>query len=175
MKLDQARALAIKAKEKLAPFCERIEIGGSIRREKAEPKDIELICIPKTYTTGLFGNSTLRHPDFIKAVQSWKRIKGDANGKYTQRQLEGINLDLFMCKEETWGMCFLIRTGPAEFVRDSILSKFKRWGYSCQDLIPTHGETNKSLYFKEEEEVFSFLDLPYYPPTKRNNEIVLSN
>lgn len=32
----------------LAPYCERIEIAGSIRRRKPEPSDIEIVAISKT-------------------------------------------------------------------------------------------------------------------------------
>ncbi len=47
MQLDKALEIAEKTKELLAPYCERIEIAGSIRRKKPEVKDIELVAIPK--------------------------------------------------------------------------------------------------------------------------------
>lgn len=48
MNLAQASALAGQLVEKLAPFCERIEVAGSVRRRKLEGiKDIELVAIPK--------------------------------------------------------------------------------------------------------------------------------
>lgn len=38
----------------LAPHCERIQIAGSIRRKSRTVKDVEIVCIPKPYETGLF-------------------------------------------------------------------------------------------------------------------------
>jgi hypothetical protein len=40
----------------LAPACERIEIGGSIRRQKSWPNDIEIVAVPVIAT---FAQSTL--------------------------------------------------------------------------------------------------------------------
>ena len=47
MKLAQAENLARRVVETMAPYCERVEIAGSIRRGKAEPKDIEIVAIPR--------------------------------------------------------------------------------------------------------------------------------
>lgn len=47
MILSRAKVLAEEVRQVLAPYCEQIEIAGSIRREKAEVGDIEIICIPK--------------------------------------------------------------------------------------------------------------------------------
>lgn len=47
MKLEHARILANEVVQLMAPYCERIEVAGSIRREAAEVKDIEVVCIPK--------------------------------------------------------------------------------------------------------------------------------
>jgi DNA polymerase/3'-5' exonuclease PolX len=38
----QALAIAEQTRTALAPYCERIEIAGSIRRQKPQVKDIEL-------------------------------------------------------------------------------------------------------------------------------------
>lgn len=54
MKLDKALEIAERIKELLAPYSERIEIAGSIRRKKPEVKDVELVAIPKPYDVGLF-------------------------------------------------------------------------------------------------------------------------
>jgi DNA polymerase/3'-5' exonuclease PolX len=48
MKLAEAKILAEEVKQNLAPYCERIEIAGSVRREKPDGiKDLELVAIPK--------------------------------------------------------------------------------------------------------------------------------
>jgi hypothetical protein len=39
----------------LTPFCERIEIAGSIRRQRPIVNDIDLVCIPKIHDSSISG------------------------------------------------------------------------------------------------------------------------
>lgn len=52
MKHSEALAVAEALRDYLAPACVRIEIAGSIRREKPEVKDIELVCEPSMVPPG---------------------------------------------------------------------------------------------------------------------------
>src|SRR3989344_4154112 len=87
----EAYAIALDVQEQLKPYCERIEIGGSIRRKKSEIGDIELVLIPKPYTTGLSESG------IATIVNKWKQVKGElefGKTRYTQRMLpSGIKLD----------------------------------------------------------------------------------
>lgn len=47
MQFAKSVKLAIEIQDLMRPYCERIEIAGSIRRECSEVKDIEIVCIPK--------------------------------------------------------------------------------------------------------------------------------
>ncbi len=98
MKYDQAHAIAIDLYKQLYPFCERIDIAGSIRRQKPEVKDIEIVCIPKyaledDIASDLFGQKVcdISRPvvckGFIHTVNQWKKMKGEPTGKYTQRMV----------------------------------------------------------------------------------------
>src|SRR5690242_17561878 len=93
--LAAAWELANRVLTELAPFCERIKIAGSIRREKPEVKDLEIVCIPKTHRVpgpaDLFGpgpDTTEVVPGFIEAVNRYRAIKGRPEGKYTQRVVQ---------------------------------------------------------------------------------------
>jgi DNA polymerase/3'-5' exonuclease PolX len=58
MNLHTAQPIADRVRDLLAPHCDRIEIAGSIRRQKADVGDIEIVAIPKTVTDGdLFGGA----------------------------------------------------------------------------------------------------------------------
>jgi DNA polymerase/3'-5' exonuclease PolX len=81
MKLNEAKATAEKYQNLFKPYCSRIEIAGSSRREKPEVKDIEIVATPGDIES------------FAKEVNKLQKVKGEPTGKYTQRILpEGINL-----------------------------------------------------------------------------------
>ena len=47
--LARAQVVAAEVVALLAPACERIEIAGSVRREKTDVGDIEIVCTPSVY------------------------------------------------------------------------------------------------------------------------------
>lgn len=151
----------------LSPFCDRIEIAGSVRRGKPFPKDIEIVCLPKLETRDLFGLDKGPVSGFIEKVNSWKKVRGEPTGKYTQRILPtNLVLDLFIVEPENFGMQLLIRTGPAKF-SSWILSLFKERGYRSEGAYPIPVKGGPRLEFPEEEEIFSFLEMEFIRPEDR--------
>ena len=58
MKNEEAAEIGYQLLEWLAPYCQRAEIAGSVRRGKAEVKDLEIVAIPVVemrQELGLFG------------------------------------------------------------------------------------------------------------------------
>jgi DNA polymerase/3'-5' exonuclease PolX len=43
MKLERAQEIADQVIKRLYPYCQRIKVAGSVRRQKPEPSDIELL------------------------------------------------------------------------------------------------------------------------------------
>ncbi len=124
MKLHLALEIANRIKLELEPHCDRIEISGSIRREKPWVKDIEIVAIPKPYETGLFSSG------IAPVVEQWKKVKGELPCKYTQRILpEGIKLDLFFAQPDNWGLIYAIRTGSADYSHKVLATNWVRLGY----------------------------------------------
>ena len=122
MKHDDALTIAKRLLEELRPWCDRIEIGGSIRRGKPEVKDIEIVAIPRceVIQSDLFGATTNIYPvqSFLHDRErsgEWVNVKG--REKYFQYILsDGINLDLFFVTPPAqWGVVYVLRTGPTEF------------------------------------------------------------
>ena len=150
----------------LRPWCERIEIAGSLRRQKTEVHDIEFCCIPRTVESGLFGDEKMSHPQFVEAVDSLEKIKGSPLGRYVQRKLpEGLNLDIFICTKENWGYQLAIRTGPASFSRDMVIKNIKRMG-----LKPDEGYIwyqGRIMPVPEEKFLFDMIKVPYLEPHLR--------
>jgi len=66
---DEAHSIAVRVLELLQPHCIRCEIAGSIRREKSEVKDIEIVAIPKPYQAGLFQDG------IAEIVNQWQKAK----------------------------------------------------------------------------------------------------
>lgn len=79
--LAAARAIAEQVRKALAPACERIEIAGSVRRERPEVHDIEIVAIPLVSTrpgppsaqSSLFGELAPPPMEPVNAI--WEAIE----------------------------------------------------------------------------------------------------
>ena len=154
MKIDEAKKIAKKYLNLLKPYCWRIEIAGSIRREKSEVKDIEIVAIP----LDLVG--------FSNEVNKLEKVKGNPTGKYTQRILpEGIKLDLFMANIRNWGLIFAIRTGSARYSHEILACGWVKRGYkSINGMLTKNG---REIEVREEKDLFNLIGVAYVQPNQR--------
>lgn len=162
-KHTDALKIALRVVELLSPHCYRIEIAGSLRRQKQMVKDIEIVCIPKPYQTGLFSDG------LALVVNEWRKVKGDLDyefSKYTQRILpEGIKLDLFFAVPENWGSILLIRTGDWEFSKHFMGFIMPQRGYKQTDgYVWLNGG---KIAVREEKELFDLMKIPWIAPQYR--------
>ena len=154
MELEDAEELAKRIVEHILPLCERVEVAGSIRRKKSEVRDIDLVLIPKP----------LLWPRIIATLQRTMDAKvlkcGD---RIAQLTIKGVNVDLYVANEQTWGALLLIRTGSAEHnIKLSQIALRKGMKLSHKGLIK-----EGKLVASTEEEIFKNLDLPYVEPEER--------
>jgi len=157
MKFEEAKQIAEKYKAILAPFCERIEIAGSIRRRREECRDVELVAIPRS--RDMYG--------FVTEVGKLEKAKGEPTGKYTQRYLpEGIKLDLFMATRDNWGLILAIRTGSADFSHRVLAWGWKRKGYKSENGILIAQDGNRR-FIREEEDLFDLIGMGFVDPVRR--------
>lgn len=165
--LDEAKRKAEEILELIRPHCYRAEIAGSIRRKKNKVKDIEIVCIPKPFQTGLFENG------IASIINQYKKIKGEliyGQCKYTQRIIpmqneREIKLDLFMTSDpEKWGLLLAIRTGSADFSK-KLASRWVELGYHSRDGILIYAGKPHPCY--EEIDVFKRLGIPWTEPENR--------
>lgn len=141
MNLQAASGIAIKICERLQPFCSRINIAGSIRRQKPEVKDIEVVCLPRMISVeqgGLFDEVLVEKKvsdNFVRVVKELgKVIKGKPDGRMMQIQLpQRISLDLFMPDEPDYFRQYAVRTGSREYVQHTIAAGWKRIGWCGSD------------------------------------------
>lgn len=169
MNYKEAKQIADKYLKLLKPFCEKIEIAGSIRRKKTVVGDVEIVVIPQKIkkAVGFFDYEMVVHPSFVAIINSLKKVKGEPTGKYTQRILpEGIVLDLFIASPENWGLIFAIRTGSANFSHKVLATSWVKKGFkSINGMLH---KNNIPFTIKEEIDLFKLLDLDYIEPNLRN-------
>jgi len=139
------RSSALKIAERLMsllqPLCMRIDVAGSLRREKPEVGDIEIVCEPKKISTP--NGAQLLFEEYgtlanLVVTEDWKNtvrllgkiIKGKPDGRMMQIELpESIMLDLFMPRPEDYYRQLAIRTGSATFSHQVIAAGWKRIGW----------------------------------------------
>lgn len=161
MKLQQTLTIAEQIKQQLLPHCERIEIAGSIRRQKPEVKDIEIVCIPKPYEVGLFETG------IATVINNWEKVKGELPCKYTQRILpDGIKVDIFFAEKDNWGYIFAIRTGSAQYSKCVLAANWVKQGFKGMNGFLYKNDTIISV--PEEEDLFKLCHLKYVEPKQRD-------
>lgn len=184
--LEEARKIAEYYRDELAPYCERIEIAGSIRRNKAEVGDIEMVAIPKfkpISETNLFGE-TGQYNALETVIQEAHRngmglIKNGS--RYKQLVLpknivgkgsitEVIYMDLFIVLPPSqWGVQLLIRTGPSEFSKKAV-SQRRIGGYLPSNCVVKDGQVLRNgelIPMSEEEDFLQLLGMPGLKPEER--------
>jgi DNA polymerase/3'-5' exonuclease PolX len=174
MELKQANEIANRLATELSPGCERIAVAGSVRRGKADVKDLEIVAIPKIVTVAdLFGTPTNSYSMLDAELHrlGLHLIKGGE--KYKQFLLpEGINLDLFITTPEQWGWIFVLRTGHRDF--NKWLVTPRRHGGALPSYIkPRDGwitNGNGSVRTPEESDVFRVLGVEWLEPALRCTE-----
>lgn len=170
----------------IAPLCKSsdenrfepmVAIAGSIRRQKPEVKDIEIVCIPapgNRYKIGMYFNN-----------QGHYIVKGNFHGRYVQMVLKdkGIKLDLFMPQENDYYRMLAIRTGPAEtYSHKTIAVTWRKMGWVgtddglrlCSECVEKGSkwicvklQPTLPPVWKSEREFIEWLGLPYLEPKDR--------
>jgi len=173
MELIDAYEIAIRIKWQLDPYCERVEIAGSIRRNKLEVKDIEIVAKPIIeYGYDLFGNqiSWKSKMDDFQFDDLGKIIKN--GNKFKQIELhQGIKLDLFIVLPPAqWGVQMIIRTGPAEFSRWVVTQRYKGGALPDNFYVKdgcAYYWNGRGISMDGENEFFNLLGLEYIEPENR--------
>lgn len=169
-----AKSIADKALEEFRPYCERIEIAGSLRRQKREIGDIEICAIPR-YEINLFGEPGLSLLNLYLGQMAQKQrlvTEGKWGPSYKKFRLaahQEMSIDLFITSPPQWGLIFMIRTGSAEFSQRLVTQKNKG------GLLPSHlkvsdgwvWDGNERLELPEEDSVFALLGIDYINPQDR--------
>jgi DNA polymerase/3'-5' exonuclease PolX len=148
---------AEKYKNKFAPYCDRIEIAGSIRRQCSDCGDIEIVYIPNKHNQWAL----------YDMISGMRKVKGDPFGKYTQRIVEhGLKIDIFRADPQNWGLILAIRTGSADYSK-ALASEWVRKGYHSKDGM-LRDKRGKEIPILEEICLFELLNMDYVSPERRS-------
>jgi DNA polymerase/3'-5' exonuclease PolX len=173
----QAFFAALDVIHALEASCARIDMAGSLRRCAPDVGDLEILAIAKTEqepTGDLFGGSAvvsllerrvaelLRVGDLLTA-----HPERPANGPKYKRlwwRPAGVQVDLFVVSEATWGPALAIRTGPAE-LSAALVTKLRTNGMHCEELQVRRGA--EVVPCPDERTFFKLCGRPYLPPDLR--------
>jgi len=115
MDLERAQKIASEVVTRLTPYCDRIEVAGSIRRKKSRVNDVDIVLIPSD-----LWNLTHEIMGLGPAKVSGTKIQ--------RVNCNGTQIDIYFADEDTWATLLLIRTGSAENnIYLASLAKRKGW------------------------------------------------
>ncbi len=130
--MDHAQALQLASglRSFLERGCLQIEIAGSVRREKPEPHDVELVAIPRieerdardlfnmqvgTHKVNLFEIRLIELLDECEWEFDPVLKRNGPHYKRLRHVRTGICADVFLTTPAGWGGAMAIRTGPPDF------------------------------------------------------------
>lgn len=191
--ISEALPIARAFVREIEPYCERVQIAGSIRRGATQVKDVEIVAVPRIeadQATDMFGETVStksldrlhEHLERLLAAGTVsKRPRSDGaifwgpSAKYLLYQ--GVPVDLFTPDAERFGWILALRTGPQEFSRQLVVERGSRTKDGRQGLLPsrlkpfdgwlTERVSGKRLPTPEEADVFDLFGLPYRAPEHR--------
>ena len=170
MPLDEARPIVDRLVERFTPVCERIEVAGSVRREKPMVGDLEVVVIPKgeelnQLLADWMAEGRIRHRPDKKWGERYKSFHFDVGGERT------VQADVWIQSPETWGTNFMIRTGSATFTRNMVTRKSQGgwmpdWFKVEKARVWQDGEVVRT---PEEEDIFKLWGMVYVVPQERTD------
>jgi len=169
MELERAKAIAGNIKAVLESSCERIVIAGSIRRQKPDVGDIELLCIPK-YIAGVdmldAKIQTLIYFDLLgyRLNKLGSKVYGPKNKLLVHPS--GIGVDVFSTDELCWPVALVVRTG-GEKTNKEIATRALERGMKFRAYGDGFDTPDGHMQCKSEQEVFQAVGLRYLSPEER--------
>ena len=167
MKLAAAKDLAWNVRKELAPFCDRIEIAGSIRRERPEVNDVDLVLIPKSPVD--------QQALLARCLRTCTQVNARAKQNFIFRMSNVFQLDIWVAHGEivdlvskkpgNWGAVLLCRTGSiAHNVQLCNLAISKGLKFA-----PYRGVVKGEdiIASEREEDIYHALGLTYRDPAER--------
>ena len=147
---------------------ERVCIAGSVRRMKETVRDMDILAVS--------GNPGALM-DYFVSLPGIVEVYGKGNTKASVRLESGIDVDLRVVPERSWGAALNYFTGSKEHniaLREIAIAK--KWKLSEYGLFAARNGKESRIAGKTEEGLYRKLGLAYIEPEMRENlgEIILA-
>jgi len=147
--LDLSKRIA----KQIKPYCKKIIVAGSIRRGATNPKDIDIVLIPRD-------KNKLEEFLFGKG----KKIQG---GEHESTwKIEGVKVEFYYTSDEEWGaglLAYSSKKGSEIGLR--VIARLKGFKLNNHGLFDR--KTGKRIAGKTEREIYSALGRKYKEPRER--------
>jgi DNA polymerase/3'-5' exonuclease PolX len=175
------RAVAVRVASEflgeLAPVCRKIEVAGSIRREKAEVNNIDFVAIPIVVRIqDLSGKSGPLEENLLESKLAHLYARGwftvHSNGPRVKRLIrvidgQAIPTTIRVADEESWWTTLLVMTGSHGHNISMSCRAFDRGMRLRGDGSGLYEADGTRITVRSEEEIFTVLGLDYRPPKAR--------
>lgn len=190
---EQVKPIAHTLLSRFSPYCERIEIAGSLRRKRPMIGDIEIVAIPTLHRVSLLDGDEASYDNLLHSYLDRLLLAGHIEKRLNKRghpiawgerfrafslqSLRGdrYGVDLFMCDQATWANTLTIRTGSAEF--SAWLVRQQQAGGACPPDMQFRDSRlwrdGNMLDTPDEASIFTELGLPYIAPERRDDNLWL--
>jgi len=142
----------------IKPYCERIEIVGSIRRKEKNPVDIDIVLIPKKPE-----KENKEKIEKILERHGKKKIGGEQKVYF---KIQGVEVEIYYTVTEEWGAALLAyssRFGAGIGLR--IVARSRGFKLNQHGLFDR--DTGGKIAGKTEKQIYSALGRKWKPPEKR--------
>jgi len=195
--LGLAQTLGKRLVDALEPFCEKIMIAGSVRRERQLVHDLEIVAlVEEVKVKDLFGDSVeVGQTRLDVAVDNlgeahmlgWRVKKGGSRFKTLIHPHVGLLCDIYVVTDRrAWGSNLAVRTGPRVFsamlMKKALAEgKFFENGFLLHDHMASYQKKNRSrcaqgascdkiIPLYNEADVFEVMKIPYLRPAEREQK-----
>ncbi len=152
--LERADKIAAAVVKRLSPYCQCIEVAGSVRRRKEWVNDIDFVLI----------SSDLWNVQYEIMGLGQAKMAGN---KIMRVMTSETQLDFYFATPETRATLLLIRTGSAENnIRLATMAKKRGWHLAASG-DGLFNEDGLRIAGDSEESIYQALGLPYQHPEER--------
>lgn len=165
--------------------CARVQVAGSLRRQRKQVGDVEILFIPSLITKpdpgDLFGKPmgvdgsevALRELIARGIISKRKNVKGSEmwgeKNRLAMHVETGIPIDFFATDLECWANYLVCRTGGATSNMEiATRAKAKNWKWQPYKAGFVHRDDLSQVQIvRKEEDVFNFVEMEFVEPALR--------